>query len=230
MRKRTLIVLGIILAFFVAQSCSSNPEKSLLSRYFNAVSMNDNSTMASMALEPAQWELASWEILSVSPEKIEPVGLPALNQKELDVKKAQDAQIGPTMDADAVLANAKDELDLARTAGAKAVAKKKVEEAQAKYDEEFGKMRDLKISYTEAKKAAAAEEQITLFSLGVRELAAVRDMTGNVHSKDVVVKIKTKQGVTKDYRLLMRMYDLTNPAAGLKQRGRWVITKFEAVA
>jgi hypothetical protein len=184
--------------------------------------MNDNSTMASMALEPAQWDVASWEIVSVTPEKIEPVSLPALNQKEMDVKKAQDAQIGPTMDADTVLANAKDELDLARTAGAKAVAKKKVEEAQAKYDEEFGKMRDLKLSYTEAKAAAAAEEQITLFSLGVRELASVRDLTGNVHSKDVVVKIKTKQGVTKDYRLLMRMYQMKNEA-GQRLPSRWVI-------
>ncbi len=227
MRKRTLIVLGIILAFVVAQSCSSNPEKSLLSRYFNAVSMNDNATMASMALEPAQWDVASWEIVSVTPEKVEPVTLSALNQKEVDAKKAQDTQIGPTMDADTALANAKDELDLARTAGARAQAKKKVDEAQAKYDEEYNKMKDLKKSYNEAKAAAAAEEQITLFSLGVRELASVRDLTGNLHSKDVVVKIKTKQGATKDYRLLMRMYQVQT-AGGQRLPSRWVITKFEA--
>jgi hypothetical protein len=227
MRKRTLIVLGIILAFAVAQSCSSNPEKSLLSRYFNAVSMNDNATMASMALEPAQWDVASWEIISVTPEKVEPVTLSALNQKEVEAKKAQDAQIGPTMDADTALANAKDELDLARTAGARAQAKKKVDETQAKYDEEYNKMRDLKKNYNEAKAAAAAEEQITLFSLGVRELASVRDLTGNLHSKDVVVKIKTKQGATKDYRLLMRMYQVQT-AGGQRLASRWVITKFEA--
>ena len=227
MRKRTLIVLGIFLAFFVAQSCSSHPEQSLLSRYFNAVSMNDNSTMASMALEPAQWDVASWKIVSVTPEKIEPVSLPALNQKEMDAKKAQDAQIGPTMDSDAALANAKDELDLARTAGAKTVAKKKVDEGQAKYDAEYNKMKDLKKSYNEAKAAAAAEEQITLFSLGVRELAGVRELTGNVHSKDVMVQIKTKQGVTKDYRLLMRMYQVQTGGAQ-RLPSRWVIIKFEA--
>jgi hypothetical protein len=229
MSKRTLIVLGMILAFAAAQSCSSNPEKSLLSRYFNAVSMNDNATMASMALEPAQWEVASWEIVSVSPEKVEPVTLPALSQNEAEAKKAQDAQVGPTMDADAALANAKDELDLARTAGARAQAKKKVDEAQAKYDQEYGKMKDLKKAYTDAKAAASAEEQITLFSLGVRELASVRDLTGNVHSKDVMVKIKTKQGATKDYRLLMRMYQVQAPG-GQKLPSRWVITKFEATS
>jgi hypothetical protein len=227
MSKRTLIVLGIILAFAVAQSCSSNPEKTLLARYFNAVSMNDNATMASMALEPAQWDVASWEVVSVTPEKVEPVTLSALNQKEMDAKKAQDAQVGPTMDADTALANAKDELDLSRTAGARAQAKKKVDEAQAKYDEEYGKMKDLKKNYNDAKAAAAAEEQITLFSLGVRELAGVRDLTGNLHSKDVMVKIKTKQGATKDYRLLMRMYQVQT-AGGQRLPSRWVITKFEA--
>ncbi|MGD1008524.1 MAG: hypothetical protein ABR951_00065 [Candidatus Aminicenantales bacterium] len=229
MRKKTLIVLGILLAFSVMQSCSSNPEQTLLSRYFNAVSMNDNATMASMALEPAQWDVASWDIISVTAEKIEPAILSDLGKKELEAKKAQDAQIGPTMDADTVLANAKDELDLARTGGAKAVAKKKVEEAQAKYDAEYGKMKEFKKGYNDAKAAAAAEEQITLFSLGLRELPTVRDLGGNVHSKDVVVKIKTKQGQTKSYRLLMRMYDLKNEG-GQKLPSRWVIIRFEPVA
>ncbi|MGA2363232.1 MAG: hypothetical protein ABSG73_12320 [Candidatus Aminicenantales bacterium] len=229
MRKKTLIVLGILLAFFVMQSCSSSPEKSILARYFNAVRMNDNATMASMALEPAQWDVASWEIISISPEKIEPATISDLNKKELEAKKAQDAQIGPTMDADTILANAKDELDLARTGGAKAVAKKKVEEAQAKYDTEYGKMKDLKKGYSDAKAAAAAEEQITLFSLGLRDLPTVRDLGGSIHSKDVVVKIKTKQGQTKNYRLLMKMYDLKNEA-GQKLPSRWVITKFEPIA
>ncbi len=229
MRKKTLAVLGILLAFSVMQSCSSNPEQTLLSRYFNAVTMNDNATMASMALEPAQWDVASWEIVSVTPEKIQPAILSDLGKKELEAKKAQDAQIGPTMDADTVLANAKDELDLARTGGAKATAKKKVEEAQAKYDTEYGKMKELKKGYNDAKAAAAAEEQITLFSLGLRELPTVRDLGGDVHSKDVVVKIKTKQGQTKSYRLLMRMYDLKNEG-GQKLPSRWVIIRFEPVA
>jgi hypothetical protein len=229
MGRKTLIVFGILLAFFVAQSCSSNPEKTLLARYFNAASLNDNATMASMALEPAQWEVKSWEVVSVGPEKVEPVVLPDLNKREIDVKKAQDAQIGPTMDADAILANAKDEQDLARTPGAKAVAKKKVEEAQAKYDAEYGKMKELKKAYTDTKAAAALEEQITLFSLGLPELAGVRDLRGNVHSKDVEVKITTKQGATKSYKLPMRMYEVKNEA-GQSFPSRWIIIRFEPVS
>jgi hypothetical protein len=229
MRGKIVIVLGILLAFFAVQSCSSNPEQALLSRYFSAVTMNDNATMASMALEPAQWEVASWEVVSVSPEKVDPVILADLNKREIDAKKAQDAQIGPTMDADSILSNAKDELDLARTAAAKNIAKKKVDEAQVKYDVEYGKMKDFKKAYTDTKTAAAGEEQITLFSLGLRELAGVRDLTGSVHSKDVVVKIKTKQGAVKNYRLPMRMYEVKSEG-GQRLPSRWVIIRFEPVA
>lgn len=228
MRKKTLIVFGILVAFFVLQSCSSNPEKTLLSRYFNAVSMNDNATMASMALEPAQWELGSWQIVSVSPEKIEPAILPDLSKKEIEAKKLQDAQVGPTMDADTILANAKDELDLARTGGAKAAAKKKVDDAQAAYDTEYGKMKEYKKAYSDAKSAASAEEQATLFSLGLRELPSIRDLTGNVHSKEVVVKVTTKQGKATTYRLPMRMYEMKSES-GQKLPSRWVITRFEPV-
>jgi hypothetical protein len=133
------------------------------------------------------------------------------------------------MDADTILANAKDELDLARTAAAKATAKKNVEKAQAAYDAEYNKMKEVKKAYNDAKAAAAGEEQITLFSLGLRELPSVRELTGNVHSKDVVVKIKTTQGQVKDYRLPMRMYELKNEA-GQRLPSRWIIVRFEPIS
>ena len=94
MRKKTLFVIGLLVAFFVVQGCTSNPEKSLLSRYFNAVTLNDNDTMSSMALEPFQPEMTSWNIVSISPEKIEPAKLPDLNKAEIEAKKVQDGQIG----------------------------------------------------------------------------------------------------------------------------------------
>jgi hypothetical protein len=80
MRKKTLFVIGLLVALFVIQGCTSKPEKGLLSRYFNAVTLNDNDTMSSMALEPFQPEMTSWNIVSISPEKIEPAKLPDLNK------------------------------------------------------------------------------------------------------------------------------------------------------
>jgi hypothetical protein len=229
MRKKTFIVIGLLVAFFIVQGCTPKPEKGLLSRYFNAVTLNDNSTMASMALEPFQPEMVSWEIVSIGPEKIEPASLPDLNKVEVEAKKAQDAQIGPTIDADTLLKNAQDEKDLSRSAAGKAAAQRKIDELQAKYDIEYGKMQELKKAYTAAKAAAAAEEEMTMFSLGLRELATVRELTGSVHSKDVEIAIKLKSGETKNYRLQMKQYLLRDEANGVPHRGRWVIIKFEPI-
>jgi hypothetical protein len=230
MRKTTLFVIGLLVAFLAIQGCTSNPEKSLLSRYFNAVTLNDNDTMSSMALEPFQPEMTAWNIVSIGAEKIEPAKLPDLNKAEIEVKKAHDAQIGPTIDADTLLKDAMYEKDTSRSAAGKAAAQRKIDELQAKYDAENAKMQALKKDFNVAKAAAAAEEEMTMFSLGARELATVRELTGNVHSKDIEVAITTKAGGAKNYKLIMKQYLLKDEVNNINHRGRWVILKFEPLS
>jgi hypothetical protein len=230
MRNKTFIVIGLLVAFLAVQACSSAPEKTLLKKYFNAVLLNDNDTMSAMALEPFQPELGSWAMVKIGQEKIEPATLPALNKAEIEAKKLQDAQIGPTIDADSALKDAQYEMDTSRSAAGKAAAKRKVDELQAKYDVENGKMQELKKAYNAAKTAAAAEEEVTMFSLGARELPVVRDLTGEVHSKDVEVSVTSRAGVTKNYKLAMRMYNLKDEANNIRHAGRWVIIKFEPLS
>ena len=230
MRKKTLFVIGLLVAFLVIPGCSPKPEKGLLARYFNAVTLNDNDTMSSMALEPFQPDMTSWNIVSIGPEKIEPAKLPDLNKAEIEAKKAQDAQIGPTIDADTLLKDAQYEKDTSRSAAGKAAAQRKIDELQAKYDAENAKMQALKKDYNVAKAAAAAEEEMTMFSLGARELPTVRELTGNVHSKDVEIGIKTKAGGMKNYKLIMKQYLLKNEVNNINHSGRWVIIKFEPLS
>lgn len=230
MRKRTLIVIGVFVAFLVIQGCTSAPEKTLLKKYFNAVAMNDNDTMSSMALEPFQPELGSWKILSIGEEKVEPASLPQMNTAEMEAKKAQDAQIGPTIDADSALKDAQYEKELARSAAGKAAAQKNIDKFQAAYDIENGKMQEYKRVYNEAKAKAAAEEEMTMFSLGQRELPVVRSLTGDVHSKEVEIAIVLKSGQTKNYKLLMKQYVLRDEANNIRHPGRWVIIKFEPLS
>ena len=230
MRKKTLFVIGLLVAFFVVQGCTSNPEKSLLSRYFNAVTLNDNDTMSRMALEPFQPDMTSWNIVSISPEKIEPAKLPDLNKAEIEAKKVQDAQIGPTIDADTLLKDAQYEKDTSRSAGGKAAAQRKIDELQVKYDAENAKMQAFKKDFNIAKAAAAAEEEMTMFSLGARELATVRELTGNVHSKEIEVAITTKAGGMKNYKLIMKQYVLKDEVNNINHRGRWVILRFEPLS
>jgi hypothetical protein len=230
MRKKTLFVIGLLVAFLIIQGCTSKPEQGLLSRYFNAVTLNDNDTMSSMALEPFQPEMTSWKIVSISPEKIEPATLPDLNKAEIEAKKAQDAQIGPTLDADALLKDAQYEKDTSRSAAGKAAAQRKIDELQVKYDAENAKMQAFRKAYNSAKAAAAAEEEMTMFSLGERELPTVRELTGNVHSKNLEVAITTKAGGTKNYKLLIKQYLLQDEVNKIPRRGQWKIIRFEPLS
>lgn len=230
MRKRTLTVIGMIVAFFVIQACTPAPEKNLLEKYFNAVTLKDNDTMSSIALEPLQPDMASWKIVSIGEEKIEPASLPALNTAEVEAKKAQDAQIGPTLDADSALKDAQYEKDLARSAAGKAAAQRNIDKFQAAYDIENAKMQELKRVYNAAKAAAAAEEEMTMFSLGQRELAVVRSLAGDVHSKDIEIAITLQSGAVKNYKLLLKQYMLRDEANNIRHPGRWVIIRFEPLS
>ena len=99
MIRKSLLVLGITLLLFVMQSCTSKPEKGLLTTYFHSDSMTDRTTMATMALEPISIGAKSWKIVNVSEELTEPAALPELNQKELELKKKVEESVGITIGA-----------------------------------------------------------------------------------------------------------------------------------
>jgi len=126
MKHKKLWFLGLaLMAVLFYTACSSAPEKTLLQKYFHALSMNDNQTMASMAVEPLAIDAVSYKILSASPESVEPFTLPDLNKKEIDTKKAMDEHVAPVVEAKDTLDAAKDDLDNARTAGSRAALKKR---------------------------------------------------------------------------------------------------------
>jgi len=228
-RRKSLIVLSLALILVFAQSCKSRPEQNLLTRYFNSISMKDTTTMSTMAVDPITIDAESWKIVSVSEEKIEPAGLAEIAAREADLKKQQDAHVPTTLDSKDTLDIAKDDYTTARTAAAKAAAKAKMDAAQAKYDQEYAAHQEIIRQYNESKAAAAKEEEITSFSLGAGPLPNIRDLKGNVHTKDVQIEVKTKAGVVENYKISMKMYQLKDEAANVNHRGRWVITKIEKI-
>lgn len=233
MRRKGLITLAVaiaVIALFSLQSCSSSPEKSLLSAYFHAISLKDTSTMATMSINPESIEAQSWKITSVSPEETKPFDLADLNKKELELKKKLEDHVGPVMEAEDGKYSAEEQLKDARTGGARAAAKKKVEEATAKYDQEREVHRQLQKDYNDAKSAAQKLQDIALFSLSEREMPTVRDMTGTVHSKTVDVQVVDKSGQTKNYRFYLQQYMLKDEASGYARNGAWKIIKLEPIA
>lgn len=228
MSRKILSLIGICFLLVFMQSCSSDPEKSLLDRYFQADSLKDVATLSAMAISPVSIKAESFEILSVSEEVIEPATLPDLNKTYLDLKKQVEDSVGITLATSDELDNAKFEEETARTAAAKRAARAKVSEAQAKYDEQYEKHKNVQIEKNAAESAANKEEEITLFSLGVQELVTVRDLTGEVAFKEVTVRTVGEAG-TKDYKFLLRKYTLKDEATNQHWRGRYIIVSIESL-
>lgn len=229
MKRKSLSAIGVILLLFVLQSCTSHPEEGLLKRYFSAISLNDVTTMSTIAVEPISMDVESWEIISVSEEKIEPASLPEMNRLELELKKKVEESVGITLDAKDELLDAEYERDQARTRAARRAAQNKVKELQATYDEIYAVHQQLQTDYNEAKTATAREEQIASFSLGAGDITNIRDLTGQVHSKEVDIKVVGKEA-TKNYRLYLRVFNLKDEVLNVNRRGQWKIIKFELIS
>jgi hypothetical protein len=226
MDRKTLSLLAVILVLCFFCSCSSHPEEALLKRYFAALSLNDNTTLSTMALEPIDISAESWEIINVSEEVVEPFKLLDMNKNELDFKKQLEDHVGVTLDARDEWDNVVYEEERARTRAAKRAAKAKADELKVKYDEVLGEHKEMQKNYNEAKAAAVKEEEIATFSLGTGELPTIRDFTGEVFKKEVDVKTEGETGVD-NYRIYLRRYILQDEATGIHHRGRWIILKFE---
>jgi len=228
MDRKNLALIGLVFLLFAFYSCSSNPEKTLLHKYFNALSLNDITTLSTIALEPISIKADRWEIINVVEELIEPAKLPDMNKKELELKKKVEESIGITLDAKSEWDDAVFDYEKARTRAAKRAAKEKADELEIKYDEILTNHKNLQKEYNEAKAAAAREEEIATFSLGVGEQPNIRDFTGEVIYKQVDLKIDSEAG-TKNYRVYLRKYTLKDETLNLTHRGRLIITKFEAL-
>ena len=225
MGRKCLYVLAAVLVLVSLQACSSKPEQSLLRSYFHAIALKDVSTMSTMALEPMDIDAQSWKVVTSSEEKIEAATLNQLNAQELEFKKKLEEHVGQTLDAKDALDSASETYKATRTSAAKA----KQAEAQAAYDKIYGEHKDMQKAYNDAKTAAAREEEITRFSLA-GDISNIRELTGQVHFKDVEVAATTKDGQVKNYRFNIRNYDLKDEAANYTRRGRWIIVKIEPLS
>lgn len=79
-KSRLWLVIPVLALAVVASACAGGAdEKILLTKYFTASKVSDNMTLsniATVAFDPkTDGQMQSFSIVSVSPEKIEPLGL-----------------------------------------------------------------------------------------------------------------------------------------------------------
>ncbi len=224
MNRKVISILGIGFLCLIIHSCSSHPEQGLLDRYFNALSLNDLQTLSTMAIEPAEIDFKSWEIVEVSEVETAEFKLPEMDQKINELKKKVDDSVGKTLEARDALDEAKFELENRRTRA----NREKVDELQAEYDEQYEQTKQLQKEYNDAKAAAEEEEEVALFSLG-GNYPAIRQFTGSVNKKTVDLQVTTEEGSEEMYRVFMRQYELTDPTTNITHNGRWIIIRFESL-
>ena len=229
MKRKSLFLFGVILliSLFFLQSCQSKPETKVLQRYFTAVKLNDKTTMGTMAMGPISPEFVSWEITASSEDMIEPYKLPDLSSKEMGLKKKVEESVIITMNAKDEVDDALFEMENARTTAARRAARKKVDDFQAKYDKIRETHDQLQTDYSAAKAAATKEEDIANFSLGAGDVPNIRELSGDVHLKEVDIKVALVSGGDKNYKCFMMKYDLRDETLNLPRRGMWKILRFE---
>ena len=227
MSRKICSILGILILFSLLNSCGGKPEEGLLKRYFSALTLNDRTTLSTMALEPISIDAQQgWEITNVPEERIEPAKLPEIDKTEKELQKKLQDHVGPVMDAEDAKYEAEEKVKNARTAAARRAAQREFEEAHTKFDEERELHRQLQQDFNEAEDAAQREEEIATFSLGMGRLPNIRDLTGEVYYSEVDVRAVGQAG-EKNYKFYLRRYVLTDETLNLTHRGRWIIVKIE---
>jgi len=228
--RRTIafLSLAVLLTTFGAVACSGGPEEAILQQFFRASRLGDNTSLAGFAVtrfDPkTQGTIASFDIVSVSPEERTPLALPAL-AREHDAIRNQDLEFTKRKDT-YFLANTEAITRVLKAESARAKVTGKDAEVQA----EWAKLRDESAQFSkrisEAQRKLKSESVIVELSLN--DPAKPVDITkhdGEIVSKNVTITapVRLPDGTAADRTLVVNMR-----RAVLKSdpevTGKWVVT------
>ncbi len=215
--------MALFCMIIVLTACST-PGKVTVSKYCQAMKLNDKDTMAAMALEPKDLEFKSFEIVSVSEPVEKDLELSALTEQLNKLNQEKQDQGDKAMDAQDTLDELKDELESSRRS--KGELKKKIEEAEKAFETEKQTYNDLVVKITALQKQMTREKDLIKMSTDRTE--DLEMFKGKTFYQRVDVKMTLESGETNDYVFLLRRSDLTLENRTIN--GRLVITKIASAA
>jgi hypothetical protein len=224
-----VIVPALLLAVVAVACGGGGEEKTRLNKYFTASKVSDNTTLsniATVAFDPkTDGQMGSFSIVSVSPDKVEPL---ALKQHAMDLKAATDAEKAFTEKKKAFQDANSDAIDrIVKAEGKNQPLKGK----DADLQKEWNKWRDQTSEH--AKKLSELRKRVSedqpIVEISCQDQRNPIDTTaydGEVASKEITIdgQVKTDAGTSaKKYVFTLQRVTLKN-VNGKDVVGRWVIT------
>ncbi len=215
-----MVIAGISLVLII--SCGS-PEKGLFSRYFEAVKFNDKMTMSTMAYEPMTLEFTKWRLVSMTQEERKALPLNELYKQQDALKTRRDQIINQVADLKDTLDEARAKLEKAR-GGAKKKAQEEVDRAESEYQQGRAEYERIQKEWNSLKAEIDKERALFNLSVGIEWPEGV-ELEGEMAVKEANLEITTPKDV-KNYKAILRKYDVKSPETGKLLPSRWIIEKF----
>ena len=229
-RRRSTSYALVAGTFALVMGCSGGAEQKVLDDFFRAARLRDNTTLgnfATVSFDPrTEGAVQTFEVVSVSKERVRPIPLKQYAQKLADAKAADEtfsAQKRAYQNANIATI---DRVTKAQAAGKPVAAKDKaVADAWAKWSND---------AYTHTKAVSDAQRQLG-GSRGVAELSLARsavaanviDLDGELEAKDVVINATVRQpdgvSTTKPLKAVVQRAKMKD-ASGKDVVGRWIVT------
>jgi len=235
LRPKTSVYLlaSMVLSVAALSACSSPnaSEENLVRQFFRASGLRDGQTLANFAtvsFEPkTEGTVSDFEIVSVSPERSEPMRVIELNKAVLDADAANKSFNERKKAYQDANSEAIERVLKAERAGGKLSGR------DAQVQAEWTKWRDE--SSLEAKKVSAARQELSA-ARPIAELSlmansgsptpTVEELNGTLVSKDITVKaqVKDPSGATTEKNYVMTVQRAVVKSDKGERQGKWIIT------
>ena len=230
--KSVYMLAPMFVAVAILTACSSAPEENLVRQFFRASSLRDNQTLANFAVvsfdAKTDGTVAAFKIVSVSPERVEPMKVQELAKAVADAEAANKTFTESKKAYQDKNMEAIDRVLKAQAAGKKLTGKDG--QVQAEWEKWQAD------TATEAKKVSAARtaladsRPIAEISLagGSGATPDIAELNGNMVTKDITVDatVKAPDGSTSQKQLVLTVQRaVVKGKNGADRNGKWIITK-----
>jgi hypothetical protein len=223
-----LAAASAIIVSFVVAGCSGGDEQQIIRKYFEALRLRDQSTVANMATVEydAQKDgtVQNFSVVSVAPEQTTKLNIKTLAADWRAAKEDNDAfqkEIQKYLKENAE--------DIDRVQKASQTGKKlspKDAALQSSWQNWVHQRADHADKLTTTRRKLAAETRVAEIStFDARQPIDVNDYDGNLISKDVTIDATVKKGdATANQQMVVTLQRAVLTSAKGERQGRWIIT------